>query len=70
MANTRRAKTGQQTPAPTHSQTPAADLPAMPSVERIQQELASAKNLDDFFGKEGIFAGCSPRHLNRCSRLN
>jgi putative transposase len=29
---------------------------AMPSVERVQQELASAKSLDDFFGKEGIFA--------------
>jgi transposase-like protein len=28
----------------------------MPSVERVQQELASATNLDDFFGKEGIFA--------------
>jgi transposase-like protein len=25
-------------------------------VERIQQELASAKSIDDFFGKEGIFA--------------
>lgn len=30
--------------------------PAMPSVERVQQELASAKSLDDFFGKDGIFA--------------
>lgn len=29
---------------------------ALPSVERVQQELASAKSLDDFFGKEGIFA--------------
>lgn len=28
----------------------------LPSVERIQQELARAKNVDDFFGKEGIFA--------------
>src|SRR5260221_5108884 len=28
----------------------------MPSVERIQQELGSAKSIDDFFGKEGIFA--------------
>src|ERR687892_354619 len=28
----------------------------LPSVERIQQELARAKNIDDFFGKEGIFA--------------
>jgi putative transposase len=30
--------------------------PALPSVEHIQQELASAKSIDDFFGKEGIFA--------------
>ena len=29
---------------------------AMPSLERIQQELGSAKSIDDFFGKEGIFA--------------
>jgi putative transposase len=29
---------------------------SMPSVERVQQELASATSLDDFFGKEGIFA--------------
>src|SRR4029453_14443110 len=29
----------------------------LPSVERIQQELARAKSIDDFFGKEGIFAG-------------
>jgi transposase-like protein len=28
----------------------------MPSMERIQQELASAKSIDDFFGREGIFA--------------
>src|SRR4051812_19851252 len=28
----------------------------MPSVERIQQELSSAKSIDDFFGREGIFA--------------
>ncbi len=28
----------------------------LPSVERIQQELARAKSVDDFFGKEGIFA--------------
>jgi putative transposase len=32
-------------------------LPApMPSVERVQQELSSATSLDDFFGKDGIFA--------------
>ncbi len=28
----------------------------LPSVERIQQELSRAKSIDDFFGKEGIFA--------------
>src|SRR5215210_2999689 len=28
----------------------------LPSVERIQQELARAKSIDDFFGKAGIFA--------------
>jgi putative transposase len=35
---------------------PTAPAIAMPSVERIQQELATAKNIDDFFGREGIFA--------------
>ena len=28
----------------------------MPSVETIQQELGKAESVDDFFGKEGIFA--------------
>lgn len=28
----------------------------MPSAERVQAELAKAKSMDDFFGKEGIFA--------------
>lgn len=28
----------------------------MPSVEHVQHELGSAKSLDDFFGREGIFA--------------
>jgi transposase-like protein len=28
----------------------------MPSLERIQQEWGSARSIDDFFGKEGIFA--------------
>jgi len=31
-------------------------ISVLPSVERIQQELARAKSIDDFFGKEGIFA--------------
>jgi transposase-like protein len=39
----------------THSEAGLAKV-EMPSVEIIQQELASAKTLDDFFGKEGIFA--------------
>lgn len=30
--------------------------PVMPSVETIQQELGKAQSMDDFFGKEGIFA--------------
>lgn len=29
---------------------------SLPSVQRIQRELATAKSIDDFFGKEGIFA--------------
>jgi transposase-like protein len=28
----------------------------LPSIERIQQELARANSIDDFFGKDGIFA--------------
>jgi putative transposase len=28
----------------------------MPSVEKVQKELATAKSMDDFFGKQGIFA--------------
>src|SRR3954471_17632073 len=31
-------------------------ISVLPSVERIQQELARAQTIDDFFGKEGIFA--------------
>jgi hypothetical protein len=55
MAGTRRTTTGRQAPA-AEAETPGTSLPAMPSAERIQQELASVKNLDDFFGKEGILA--------------
>src|SRR5215218_6950543 len=29
---------------------------ALPSVERVQQELSSVTSIDDFWGKEGIFA--------------
>jgi transposase-like protein len=28
----------------------------MPSTEEVQRELGKAKSMDDFFGKEGIFA--------------
>src|SRR5215217_3103101 len=35
---------------------PAVPAASLPSVERIQQELATATSIDDFFGKEGIFA--------------
>lgn len=28
----------------------------MPSAEEIQRELAAVENIDDFFGKDGVFA--------------
>ena len=37
-----------------HQSTTAAE--SLPSLDRIQQELATAESIDDFFGKEGIFA--------------
>jgi putative transposase len=40
---------------PDHQSTTTAAEP-LPSIDRIQQELASAKSIDDFFGKQGIFA--------------
>ena len=55
MADTRRRTNGRRV-AEAEAESPVTDVPAMPSAERIQQELATAKNLDDFFGKEGIFA--------------
>jgi transposase-like protein len=30
--------------------------PPLPSVEKVRQELGQAESIDDFFGKEGIFA--------------
>lgn len=30
--------------------------PSLPSAEEVQKELAKAKSMDDFFGKDGIFA--------------
>lgn len=38
------------------TQRPTSTSVPMPSLERIQQELGSARSIDDFFGKEGIFA--------------
>lgn len=35
---------------------PSTPATVLPSVERVQQELNSVTSLDDFFGKEGIFA--------------
>src|SRR5918998_626259 len=32
------------------------ETPRLPSVERMQQALATATSIDDFFGKAGIFA--------------
>src|SRR4051794_3898007 len=44
---------------------PSARTPAFPSAERIQQELATATNIDEFFGKEGIFARLFARTLEQ-----
>lgn len=56
MAYKRRTTGAPQTRQTTDREGAAAPPSAMPSVERVQQELASATSLDDFFGKEGIFA--------------
>ena len=37
----------------------------LPSVEHIQQELARAQSIDDFFGKDGIFARLFARTLEQ-----
>ncbi len=39
-----------------HQPDPSLIEASLPPVERIQQELATATSIDDFFGKEGIFA--------------
>jgi putative transposase len=41
---------------PDHQSIPTTTTESLPSLDRIQQELATAKSIDDFFGKEGIFA--------------
>lgn len=56
MVDKRRKTGAQQTPETTDREGTAVPPAAMPSVERVRQELASAQSLDDFFGKEGIFA--------------
>ncbi len=37
----------------------------MPGWEQIQAELGSAKSIDDFFGREGIFAGLFSKTLEQ-----
>src|SRR5512143_3759552 len=56
MPDKRRMTDARQTSETTDREAAAATPVVMPSVERVQQELASATSLDDFFGKEGIFA--------------
>jgi hypothetical protein len=38
---------------------------ALPSVEKVRQELGRAESIDDFFGKEGIFAKLFAETLER-----
>src|SRR5262245_41093404 len=53
MPRTKRQPTPPATESP-DDLAPSAPLhPAMPSVERVQQELATATSIEDFFGKEG-----------------
>lgn len=56
MTTKRQTQAIDQTPETTNREQLAPRLPTLPSVERIQHELASATNLNDFFGKDGIFA--------------
>jgi putative transposase len=55
MADKRRTTTQRPTQETTDREAAGA-APMVPSVERVQQELASVRSLDDFFGKQGIFA--------------
>jgi len=49
--------------------TPNTNKPAtqtlLPTAELVQKELASAKSIDDFFGREGIFAKLFARTLEQ-----
>jgi hypothetical protein len=56
MPPKRPTRTHDNEPETTNREEAVASLPALPSLERIQHELASATNLNDFFGKDGIFA--------------
>src|SRR5262245_42547032 len=50
-------KRKERQPMNTSKKAPARELkPHLPSLENIQQELGSAKSVDDFFGKEGILS--------------
>src|SRR5215213_10847464 len=50
-------KRKERQPVNTNKKAQARDLkPHFPSLENIQQELGKAQSVDDFFGKEGIFA--------------
>jgi hypothetical protein len=42
--------------------------PQFPSLATIQQELGTAKSIDDFFGKQGILARLFAEPLKRCWR--
>lgn len=55
MTTKRRLPSDHDDLAPALSE-PMTRSPSLPSVERVQQELATATSMDDFFGKEGIFA--------------
>src|SRR4051812_2137199 len=56
MTAKRQTQAFDQTPETTNREQLAPRPPALPSVEHIQHELASATNLNDFFGKDGSFA--------------
>ena len=42
----------------------------IPSVEEVVRELGTAKSIDDFYGKEGIFAGFFLRTSSKCWKLS
>ena len=56
MTAKRQTQAIDQTPETTSREALAPRQPALPSSAHIQHQLASATNLNDFFGKDGIFA--------------